>query len=395
MALGAVVWQIVPAMTFLSRLGRSAVVLMLLVPGVQKAWAGMPREFLPEAQLLLANGACGGPAQGAAPVLKLVAAHCKVVTAAQTDYRDKWLALARPFFAEHVPSSIPKTVVYPFAGGDLATALTVFPDADEITTLSLEPAGDPRGMASLKTGPLKKALATAATELSSLYRDNYSVTMNMIGAMRGSAISTQLLFGLSALWVHGYELVGMRYFTIGETGELEYFDDAAIAAIDARKLETGKRNAAFGSVEIRFRKKGSTREQVYRHVQANLDDAHIKKSGGVLKHLEKKGKVAAMTKAASYLLTFNDFGSMRKYLVDNAQWMVSDSTGLGPKYGKPAGFVYETYGKFDATNMPAGDSITPFWKTEYKAQPARDLKFRFGYPDRKNSNHLVIMRKAQ
>ncbi len=357
------------------------------------AQAGTPREFLPEAQLLLANGACGNPAQGLAAVLKLVAKHCTVVTAAQAEYRDKWLALARPFFAEHLPATIPKIVVYPFAGGDLATALTVFPDADEITTLSLEPAGDPRGLASLKPKALEKALATAATELSSLYRDNYSVTMNMIGAMRGSPISTQLLFGLSALWVHGYELVGMRYFTIGDTGDVAYFDDAAIAAIDARKLETGKRNMAFGSVEIRFRKKGATREQVYRHVQANLDDAHIQKSGGVLKYLEKKGKVAAMTKAASYLLTFNDFSLMRKYLVDHVQWMVSDSTGLGPKYGKPAGFVYETYGKFDATNMPVGDSIAPFWKTEYKAQPARPLKFRFGYPDRNNANHLIIMRR--
>ena len=366
---------------------------MVSLSASQAAQAGTPREFLPEAQVLLADGACGNPAQGPAPVLKLVAAHCKVVTAAQAEYRDQWLALARPFFAERLPAAIPKTVVYPFAGGDLATALTVFPDADEITTLSLEPAGDPRGFASLKPGPLKKALETAATELTSLYRDNYSVTMKMIGAMRGSAISTQLLFGLSALWVHGYELVGMRYFTINETGDIEYFDDAAIAAIDARKLETGKRNMAFGSVEIRFHKKGSTHEQVYRHVQANLDDAHIKQAGGVLKHLEKKGNVAAMTKAASYLLTFNDFSLMRKYLVDHAQWMVSDSTGLGPKYGKPAGFLYETYGKFDATNMPVGNSITPFWKTEYKAQPARPLKFRFGYPDRKNSNHLIIMRR--
>ncbi|MBP9086223.1 MAG: hypothetical protein KBG15_08890 [Kofleriaceae bacterium] len=369
-------------------------VLITLLTAIEAARAGTPREFLPEAQLLLANGACGSPAQGPAPVLKLVAAHCKVVTAAQVDYREKWLAVAKPFFAEHVPATIPKTVVYPFAGGDLATALTVFPDADEITTLSLEPAGDPRGLAGLRPSALKKALATAATELSSLYRHNYSVTLNMVGAMRGSTISTQLLFGLSALWVHGHELVGMRYFTLSETGELEYFDEAAIAAIDAQNLSTGKRNAAFGNVELRFRKQGSTHEQIYRHIQANLDDAHIKKSGSVLKHLEKKGKVAGMTKAASYLLTFNDFAQVRNYLIDNVQWMVSDSTGIGPKFGTPAGFVYETYGKFDATNMPAGNAITPFWKTIYKAQPARKLPFRFGYPDRKNSNHLIIMRRA-
>ncbi len=381
-------------MTFAHRLGTTALFSFLAFTAeVGAAHAGTPHEFLPEAQLLLANGACASAAQGSPEVTKLVTEHCKTVTAAQNDYREKWATPARAFFAEHVPTTIPKTVVYPFAGGDLATALTVFPDADEITTLSLEPAGDPRGLAALKPKALRKALATAAVELSSLYHENFSVTMNMIGAMRGSEISTQLLFGLSALWVHGYELAGMRYFTINATGDIEYLDDAAIAAIDAKKLQGGKRNAAFGSVELRFHKKGSTREQVYRHIQANLDDAHIKKAPGVLKHLEKKGKVAAMTKAASYLLTFNDFTTMRKYLIDNVQWMASDSTGIGPKYGKPAGFVYETFGKFEATNMPAGNSITPSWKAEYKAQPARELKFRFGYPDRKNSNHLILMRK--
>ena len=100
------------------------------------AQAGTPHEFLPEAQLLLANGACASAPQGSAEVIKLVTGHCKTVTAAQTDYREKWASPARAFFAEHVPNTIPKTVVYPFAGGDLATALTVFPDADEITTLT-------------------------------------------------------------------------------------------------------------------------------------------------------------------------------------------------------------------------------------------------------------------
>ena len=41
-----------------------------------------------------------------------------------------------------VPKDVPSTVVYPFAGGDLSTALTVFPDAYDITRMSLEPAGD-------------------------------------------------------------------------------------------------------------------------------------------------------------------------------------------------------------------------------------------------------------
>ena len=100
-----------------------------------------PHEFIDDARALLVVGAC---AEGTSPIEpEVYEAHCKQVRAAQDDYKKQWLAVADEFFRANVPASIPKKVVYPFAGGDLATALTVFPDADEITTISLEPAGDP------------------------------------------------------------------------------------------------------------------------------------------------------------------------------------------------------------------------------------------------------------
>ena len=36
------------------------------------------------------------------------------------------------------PAGLPKTVVYPFGGGDLISALTTYPEANDYTTLSLE-----------------------------------------------------------------------------------------------------------------------------------------------------------------------------------------------------------------------------------------------------------------
>ena len=42
------------------------------------------------------------------------------------------------------PKDLPTALVYPFGGGDLMAALQLFPEATEITTISLELAGDPR-----------------------------------------------------------------------------------------------------------------------------------------------------------------------------------------------------------------------------------------------------------
>lgn len=353
-----------------------------------------PHEFIEEARALLVVGACAEGAPPAAVKPAVLEPHCKKVRAAQEDYKKNWLTVASEFFKTNVPAGIPKVVVYPFAGGDLSTALTVYPDADEITTLSLEPAGDPTTLARLSASELKSSLAVVATELSSLYRANFSVTMNMIGAMRGGKLPTQLIFGLSALTIHGYEPVSLRYFQLGEDGAIQYVTDEDLAKIVGIK-DTGKRNAALSNIELRFKKKGGTREQVYRHIMANLDDAHLKKSPAALRHLEAKGQVAGMTKAASYLLSFDDFKTMRKYVIDHVGWMVSDSTGLPPKYGKEAGFEYETWGTYEKSNMKAGGTVTPAWRALYAEQPKRSLAFRFGYPDGKFRGHLIIMRKPK
>jgi hypothetical protein len=349
-------------------------------------------DFIDDARALLVVGACadGKPPESVKP--EIVEAHCKKVKQVQDDYKTSWITPASEWFQQNVPKTVSKTVVYPFAGGDLSTALTVFPDAEEITTLSLEPAGDPRALGKLDDRQLKEALKVVEKELGSLYKSNFSVTLNMIGAMRSGQLPTQLIFSLSALAIHGYEPVSLKYFKLDKDGEIHYLTDDDLATIDKIK-NIGKRNKELANIELVFQKKGAKKTQTYRHIMANLDDNHLKKDPGALKHLEKKGHVTGMTKAASYLLSFTGFDQMRKYIIDHVDWMISDTTGLPPKYGKPAGFEYEVWGEWGKPNMNAAYGIQSDWKSLWKEQPKRELKFRFGYPDMKLHGHLVIMKR--
>ena len=355
-------------------------------------------DFTPDAKALLVVGACGDGALPDGISQDAVATHCDEVKKAQADYVDNWVKPASAFFVAHVPKDIPKKVVYPFAGGDLSTALTVYPDADEITNISLEPAGDPRSIDSLRGGDLDRALKKVAYELKFLYRVNFSNTINMIDAMRGGALPTELIFALSALKIHGYEVVGLRYFKLDDDGTVHYLDDDDLAkAPKAAKAET--RNWFFANAELQFKKAGG-RIQVYRHIRQNLGNEEskgigkgLKEDPRVLKYLEAKGPISAMTKAASYLLSWESFSIMRNYLLSHVVWMVSDATGVAPKWGHPAGFEYETYGTFVGPHIPAGSGISKDWRTEFETEPHRDLDFRFGYYDIHNANHLIIMRK--
>ncbi|MEO6775010.1 MAG: hypothetical protein ABI467_18740 [Kofleriaceae bacterium] len=357
-------------------------------------------DFTAEAKALLTVGACGDGATPEGITAAEVATHCEAVKKAQSDYTESWVTPARAFFEAHVPKDVPKKVVYPFAGGDLSTALTVFPDADEITNISLEPAGDPRDIDTLRGKDLEQALAKVAYELKFLYRVNFSNTLNMIDAMRGGQLPTELIFALSALKVHGYELVGLHYFRLNADGTLHYLDDKDLAKTPAiGKAKAELRNWQFANAELLFRRPGG-RVQIYRHIRQNLGNEDskgigpgLKEDPRVIKYLEAKGPVAAMTKAASYLLSWDSFSIMRNYLTSHVVWMVSDATGIAPKWGKPAGYEYETYGDFVGPHIPAGNGIAKDWRTEFDSEPKRALGFRFGYYDKKNMNHLVIMKK--
>src|SRR5204862_7149950 len=111
------------------------------------------------------------------------------------------------------------------------------------------------------------------------------------------------------------------------------------------ELVDGRR--CFADLELTFRRRGeSGPPRIYRHLQANLADKVLATTPGVMAHLEAKGRVAAMTKAASYLLWSPAFKRIRDYLLAHADWMISDSTGIPPAFAGPAGFEQETWGRF-------------------------------------------------
>jgi hypothetical protein len=355
-------------------------------------------ELIDQARALFRVAACGG--DGAIPEglrREFVDVHCNSMAKKIAGYTNGWMSKAGPFFDELVPTDLPKTVVYPFGGGDLLTALVVFRrlDLDEITTISLEPAGDPRGISELTQPVLEAQLNTIRREIGNLFGMSYSVTKNMINFMRNGKLPAHLMFSLMALSVHGYEPVSLRYFELEPDGAIRYLEDDDIAALTIEAHDWLRRNQAFSNVELQFRRVGDAvaKTYVFRHVRANLDDRNLAADDRVIKHLTAKGEVTVMTKAASFLLWWRDFSTIRQYLLDNMVWMVSDATGIPPRYAGPAGFEQITWGKFYGPILSPGSSkgLIELWHTN----PHQPLDFRFGYYDKANHNHLMVTRRSK
>jgi hypothetical protein len=330
-----------------------------------------------------------------------VVAYCAVQKPRFERFRTHWGTDARAFLVKQQPPKLPTELVYPFGGGDLMGALMAFPDATTITTLSLELAGDPRRIGSLTDGKaLKRSLLAIANASASTLVSNDSLSVNLSKVQRGD-LPGQLSMHLIGLGLFDYEPVSVRYFRVEPDGSLHYYSLAEVQALDGTKAESLKRtwkspdfSPAFANVEVQFVPKGQPGgpRRVHRHLAADLSNDGLKKTPGVLAHLEAKGFVSAMTKAASYLLWNGAFSVVRDSLVAHADYMVSDSTGVPARYWKKAGCAVETFGSFQKSFFRASDTYEAELREEFTH--AKKLPMRFGYPDAspEKRSHLVIAR---
>jgi hypothetical protein len=347
-------------------------------------------DFKPELDTLFRVVACGG--DGPLPDrfdASEVNKHCKALRHDEDDYRRRWLKRARPFFTTVVPAGLPDKVVYPFGGGDLITALVTFPSASEITTVSLEPAGDPRAIDRVMAGELVTTLASVRTKMKHLLQVAHSLTLDM-RKLAKDHLPGELMYAVIALEMNGYQPVKLRLFRLGPDGAIVYITQAELDAAQTKEEQA----RLFANLEIEFRAKSSDGPtRVFRHIAANLDDAHLENHPEVLRHLEAKGRVTAMTKAASYLLWWSTFSRIRNYLLTNMQWMISDSTGIPTTFATAAGFEQVPYGRFDGPFLPNASRFARSFRELWAGQPYRPLSFRFGYPDNAKHSHLLITRR--
>jgi hypothetical protein len=375
-------------------------------PAQAAAPAEAPADFVAEARALSRVVTCQGERALPAGFDEAThAAFCKKQLKSIAAYRDNYLPVASKFLARLRPAGLPTTVVYPFGGGDLLSALTTYPDATDVTTLSLEHAGDPRRLGAIAS---KEQLADSLEMIRytswGLLNANDSKTENLMKGQRGE-IPGQLAFFLTALAVQGYEPVSLRYFRIEKDGTLRYYTPAEIAAVENEdaKLLRGKWtepdfSVAFSNSELTFVKKGADPKvaaRVHRHIAWDLSDPAVRKTG-IIKWLEQKGPVSAMTKAASYLLWRDDFSRVRSYLLSHMVLMISDSTGIPPKVAAKAGFMQETYGTFEVSFLEASESINADFLALWTGQPHRKLPIRYGYIDGAKPEghvHLLVTRK--
>ena len=156
-----------------------------------------------------------------------------------------------------------------------SSALVTYPDARDITTISLEHAGDPTRLAKLtKKAQLRDALANFRAAVEGLLSLHDSTSENM-RKLEVGGIPGQLSFHITGMTAHGYEPVSLKYFTLNDDGTIHYLTQAEIDALAPKKAKKIAASwvdtdfsEAFTNMELTFRKAGDPKAPliVHRHI---------------------------------------------------------------------------------------------------------------------------------
>jgi len=367
-------------------------------------------DFITDARLVYLLAACAGDVPPETQInAKVVRKHCEEFRPRLRKYVNQYVNVMRPFIAGQIPSPLPSTVVYPFGGGDLVTALITYPEASEIYTLSLEHTGDVRTIHELGTIKASRGFSILRQVSAGLLDvfEPHTPTINtngeLISLQEGSFPNLLTLF-LVGLAVHGQEPVSLRYFTLDPDGDIRYLDAGDIAAMKslaAKPLAAAWKapdfSAAFSNSELRFKPIGKAGPiRVHRHIAANLANEYFNQTSPLFKHLSKRGKVAAMIKGGLNLLWDGEFSHLQDYLVSHMDFMISDCSGLSPLQAPASKFAYRTFGRYEGILPPDKMNAHERALLElFHRQPYRPLPARYGYPDKKSNSSMIFMERTR
>lgn len=273
-------------------------------------------------------------------------------------------------------SNEPRTLFYPFAGGDFYYPNLFFPNQDTIIMIGLEPCGTP-------FNPDEEPKDTVARYLSALQRSmffphqlGFYRTLSMKDDFSNHLLNGTLHTVLFDMSHSGYTINYVKLFNLDNNG-------AVIDEVDAM----GVKNKIFKGYRIGYSKPGGgVKELIY--FSQDASDGGLKAQPGVMRFMEKRGDVVTFFKAASYLMHYDRFSTVRNFVTKHAVRLLQDDSGLPYKYMVNNGFAVTLHGNYTQTLPMFKEEFQADMRDAYAASEKHPVPFMIGYTAPKNECNI-------
>jgi len=286
---------------------------------------------------------------------------------------------------------------YPFGGPDFLNALIFFPERDNYFFVGLEPPGSVPTFKQFAGQDMATQLPMMRKTLRSLLSLSYFQTLEMKIQVNGKITDGLLPLMMVQRARTGYEVVGSSPVTIDDNGLIVKPEDIHEApvpeAVPGKKTPSAAKRTP--GIVIAFQKEGSSKVQRLFYFSTNVEDYTIKQNKPFMAFLPRMQPMNAMYKAASYLSHRDQFSVIRSKVLELAQAIVEDDSGIPYRFFDRDQWDVTLYGGYSSPIPIFKTRMQEDLKTAYTsgAVPVKNLNFAIGYSVSKPMSNLLVAKK--
>jgi hypothetical protein len=274
-----------------------------------------------------------------------------------------------------------KNLLYPFSGPDLLNAYVFFPDHARYVFFSLERPGTLPDLESVTTAQFSNLLQDVRSAFRDIFERNYFITSYMT-----KQLMTPWIRGTVPVMATMLALMNRRIIRIEP---LDLFPDLTHAydAPDAQRPPVLMR-----AVRIDFASatNASGIQQLY-YVSLDAADKALEFYPDFLNWVSQYKPATVLIKSASYLLHDQQFSKTRTMLLDAADVLVQDDTGIPFRFISQNPWHVKLYGRYHRPIRPMKYGYQKDLEAAFNSrQEQNSLPFPFGYHWRGQQSGLIV-----
>jgi hypothetical protein len=260
-------------------------------------------------------------------------------------------------------------VFYPFSGPDALLVTYAFPHSPVYVLVGLEPPGTLPTEAQIEKQIEKKKMTEYLGEVretvASILGRSFFITKQMDAQFRGQVTDGLLMPILELLVRSHYSIESFRYVRLDADGQ-----------VVERELKSPGSNRG---VEIEYTSDADHSQHTMYYFTLNLADERLKENKAFQTYIAGLKGFSTAFKATSYMTHHREFSVIRELVLNNANTIVQDDSGMPFKYLTPDTWKVQLYGKY---TQPFG--VFKYWAEPdlakaYQDASVKPLPFRIGY----------------
>jgi hypothetical protein len=280
-----------------------------------------------------------------------------------------------------IPDAQKKNLLYPFSGPDLLNAYVFFPDHARYVFFSLERPGTLPDLESVTPAQFSKLLQDVRSAFHDIFERNYFITSYMT-----KQLTTPWIRGTVPVMATMLALMNRRIIRIEP---LDLFPDLT----HAYELPDAKRPPVLmRAVRIDFASatNGAGIQQLY-YVSLDAADKALEFYPDFLSWVSQYKPATVLIKSASYLLHDHQFSKTRTMLLDAADVLVQDDTGIPFRFISQNPWQVKLYGRYHRPIRPMRYGYQKDLEAAFNSrQEQNSLPFPFGYHWRGQQSGLIV-----